>query len=156
MVKYLQTYPGFDVMNQLTIDFLYLDLSCCERCQSTDKTMDEVLMELRQELKVIDHLTVNKIRINTKKDEEMYGLKRSPTIRLNGQDLEEIVSGEMVMSDNYCGSCSKVCGEETNCRTFEYEGETSENIPKEMLREGILKVLDQFKSSCCENNCGCS
>ena len=143
-------------MNKLNIDFLYLDLSCCERCQSTDETLDEVLMELRQELIVIDHLTVNKIRISTKEDENKYGLKRSPTIRLNGRDLEEIVSGKLVMSDNYCGSCSDVCGEETNCRTFEYDGETSENIPKEMLREGILRVLDQFKGSCCEESCGCN
>ena len=142
-------------MNKLNIDFLYLDLYCCERCQSTDETLDEVLIELRQELRVIDHLTVNKIRISTKEDEERYGLKRSPTIRLNGQDLEEIVSGRMVMSDNYCGSCSDVCRVETNCRTFEYDGETSEHIPKEMLREGLLRVLEQFKGSCCEENCEC-
>ena len=140
-------------MYKMNIDFLYLDLSCCERCQSTDETLDEVLAELRQELRVIDHLTVNKIRISTKEDENKYGLKRSPTIRLNGQDLEEIISGKLVMSDNYCGSCSDVCGEETNCRTFEYDGETSENIPKEMLREGILRVLDQFKGSCYEDSC---
>lgn len=143
-------------MNKLNIDFLYLDLSCCERCQSTDETLDEVLMELRQEMRVIDHLSVNKIRISTKEDESKYDLKRSPTIRLNGQDLEEIVSGELVMSDNYCGSCSDVCGEETNCRIFEYDGETSENIPKDMLREGILRVLDLFKGSCSEESCGCS
>ncbi|MFW3145403.1 MAG: DUF2703 domain-containing protein [Thermoplasmatota archaeon] len=143
-------------MNKLNIDFLYLDLSCCERCQSTDENLDEVLIELRQELRVIDHLTVNKIRISTKADENKYDLKRSPTIRLNGQDLEEIVSGELVISGNYCGSCSDVCGEETNCRTFEYDGETSENIPKDILREGILRVLDQFKGSCCEESCGCN
>ncbi|MBN1389378.1 MAG: DUF2703 domain-containing protein [Candidatus Thermoplasmatota archaeon] len=142
-------------MNKLSIDFLYLDLSCCERCQSADEILDEVLVELRQELRVIDHLTVKKIRIGNREDEEKYGLKRSPTIRLNGRDLEEIVSGKLVISDNYCGPCSVVCGEETNCRTFEYDGETSENIPKEMLREGILMVLDQFKGSCCDGNCGC-
>ena len=143
-------------MYKMNIDFLYLDLSCCERCQSTDETLDEVLAELRQELRVIDHLTVNKIRISTKEDENKYGLKRSPTIRLNGQDLEEIISGKLVMSDNYCGSCSDVCGEDTNCRTFEYDGEINEDIPKEMLREGILKVLDQFKGSFSGDNCGCN
>lgn len=140
-------------MKKLNIDFLYLDLSCCERCRSTDEELDEVLMELRQELRVIDHLTVNKIRISNEEDEKKLGLKRSPTIRLNGMDIEEIVTGKIEISDNYCGSCSDVCGEETNCRTFEYDGETSENIPREMLREGILKVLNQIKETCYEDNC---
>ncbi|MBN1539400.1 MAG: DUF2703 domain-containing protein [Candidatus Thermoplasmatota archaeon] len=136
-------------MNRLVIDFLYLDLSCCERCQTTDGTLDEVLLELRPELRVIDHLSVNKIRIGNREDEEKYGLKRSPTIRLNGQDIEEIVSGKLEISENYCGSCSDVCGEETNCRTFEYDGTSSENIPREILKEGLLKVLDRFKGPCC-------
>jgi hypothetical protein len=51
-----------------------------------DETLDEVLIEIRQELRVLDHLTVNKIRISTKEDDNTYGLKRSPTIRLNGED----------------------------------------------------------------------
>ncbi|MFO8051603.1 MAG: DUF2703 domain-containing protein [Thermoplasmatota archaeon] len=142
-------------MNRLVVDFLYLDLSCCERCRSTDETLDEVMKELRPELSLVDHLSVNKIRIGNKDDEKQYGLKRSPTIRLNGEDLEEIVSGKLEISDNYCSSCSDVVGEDTNCRTFEYDGGSSENIPKEMLREGLLKVLDRFKGSCCEERCGC-
>ena len=142
-------------MNKLVIDFLYLDLSTCERCQSADQTLDKVLTELRPQLRVIDYLTVNKIRMTSKDDEKKYGFKRSPTIKINGVDVEEIVSGELSITDNYCGSCSDICGEDTNCRTFEYKGKTSENIPKEMLREGLLKVLGQYDSSCCRKNCGC-
>ncbi|NPE31260.1 DUF2703 domain-containing protein [Methanococcoides sp. SA1] len=140
-------------MNKLIIDFLYLDLSCCERCQATDQTLDEVLAELKSQLKVVDHLCINKIRITTKEEEQKYGLKRSPTVRINGKDLEEIVFNRLNIIDNYCGSCSDVCGVETNCRIFEYKGETSEDIPKEMLREGLLKVLSEYDNSYNKSKC---
>ncbi|MDK2891838.1 DUF2703 domain-containing protein [Methanohalophilus sp.] len=141
-------------MNKLIIDFLYLDLSCCERCQATDETLDEVLMELKPQLKVIDHLCINKIRVASKEEQQKYDLKRSPTVRINGKDLEEIVFDKLSIRDNYCGSCSDICGEDTNCRIFEYKGETSEDIPKEMLREGLLKVLSEYDNSF-SKKCSC-
>ncbi len=140
-------------MNKLVIDFLYLDLCRCERCQSADQTLDEVLAELRSELKVIDYLKINKIRMTDKTDEERYDFKRSPTIRINGKDVEEVVSGELRITDNYCGSCSDICGEDTNCRTFKYKGETSEDIPKGLLKEGLLKTLSQYEDLCCNKSC---
>lgn len=149
-------YGGKKKMNKLVIDFLYLDLSCCERCQSADQTLDEVLAELRPQLRIIDYLSVNKIRMTSKDDEKKYDFKRSPTIRINGKDIVEIVSGKLKITDNYCGSCSDICGEDTNCRTFEYRGETSEDIPKGMLKEGLLKVLSQYDGSCCKKSCGCN
>lgn len=69
--------------------------------------------------------------------------------------IKEIVTGELAISYNYCGPCSDGYGGETNCLTFEDDGETSENIPKEMLKEGILKVLDKFKGPCCDQGCVC-
>jgi len=140
------------MMKKLIIDFLYLDLSSCERCQDTDRILDEVLSELGPNLRVVDYLRINKIKMTNKEDEKKYGFKRSPTIKLNGRDVEEIVSGRSEVTDNYCSSCSDVCGEDTDCRTYEYGEETSENVPKEMLKEGLLKVLCQYDDTCCAGN----
>ncbi|MGC9332212.1 MAG: hypothetical protein ACP5DZ_10125 [Bacteroidales bacterium] len=44
--------PAFDnsmdkKSNSLTIDFFYVDLSECGRCQSSDETLDKALREMR-------------------------------------------------------------------------------------------------------------
>ena len=36
---------------KITIDFLYLDLSVCTRCQGTDSVMDEAIAEVAQGFK---------------------------------------------------------------------------------------------------------
>jgi len=135
---------GIDMVNEtskLVIDFLYLDLSECERCQATNIVLDEALNELREELKDVKQITVNKIKILSDKEAEKYDFKSSPTMRINGKDIEEIVTGKLEIKENYCSSCSEFCCGETNCRTFEYNGTISNSIPKEMIKEAIMIVL---------------
>ena len=70
----------------------------------------------------------------------------SPTIRVNGQDI--CVS----FKENNCGCCSEISGTEVDCRVFEYNGETFEVPPKEMLGDAILKTVFGHKGS--ERSCG--
>lgn len=135
---------GIDMVNEtskLVIDFLYLDLSLCERCQLTDVVLDEALDELREELKDVKQISVNKIKILSDKEAEKYDFISSPTLRINGKDIEEIVTGKLEIKENYCSSCSEVCCGDTNCRTYEYNGTISDSIPKEMIKEAIMIVL---------------
>jgi len=136
---------------KLEIDLLYLDLSICGRCQTTDKVLDEALDELREELKILKQLTVNKIRIANDREAKEYDFVRSPTIRINGVDIENVLRGsKSEITDNYCKDCSEVCddscsditGGGTNCRTFEYKGKTYNSPPKEMIKEAIFKSLN--------------
>lgn len=134
---------------KLKIDFLYLDLSTCERCLTTDKVLDEALDELRKELKNVKELTVNKIKIMSDEEAKKYNFVRSPTIKINGIDIEEILKGKLNITDNYCPDCSGVCGDPcseitgggADCRTFEYKGKIYNSPPKEMIKEAIKKVL---------------
>lgn len=135
---------GIDMANEtskLIIDFLYLDLSLCERCQATDIVLDEALIELRDELKDVKQISVNKIKILSDKEAKKYDLISSPTLRINGKDIEEIITGKLEIKENYCSSCSEVCCGDTNCRTYEYNGTISDFIPKEMIKEAIMLVL---------------
>lgn len=138
------------VDKKLKIDFLYLDLSVCERCSATDNVLDEALDELREELKDVKELTVNKIKITNDEEAEKYDFVRSPTIRVNDVDIEEILTGELEIKENYCESCAGACGEAcsdvsgggTKCRIVEYKGKTYEAVPKEMIKDAIRKVLE--------------
>ncbi|MFO7990927.1 MAG: DUF2703 domain-containing protein [Thermoplasmata archaeon] len=149
--------------DKLQIDFLYVDLSRCERCQSSDETLDKALRELRASIHQnnIDSITINKRKITSDEQAEKHGLVRSPTLRINGTDIEEIVNEDYEVKDNYCPSCEDVTGPEcyevtgggNECRVFEYEGNTYETIPKEMIKEAIRKAVgieEKSTSGCCE------
>ncbi len=134
---------------KLKIDFLYLDLSTCDRCRATDKVLDDALVELREEMRGVKETTINKIKITSDEEAKRYDFVRSPTIRINSVDIEEILSGKLEIKNNYCESCASGCGEccseatggGTQCRIVEYKGKTYESVPKEMIKDAIKKTL---------------
>lgn len=141
---------------KLVIDFLYMDLSSCRRCQATDRILDRALDEMRDELKGVKELTVNKIRVTSDREAEQRNVIRSPTIRINGIDFEEILTGRAEVTENCCPDCSQVCGDSmprttdggTNCRTFRYGGKTYNSPPKEMIKEAVRKSLRKKSGTC--------
>jgi len=136
-------------IEKFKIDFLYLDLSMCERCRATDKVLDDALVEIKEETKNIKEVIVNKFKIENDEEAKKHDFVRSPTIRINDIDIEEILFGKLDIKDNYCGSCARVCGEScsestgggTQCRVVEYKGKTYEAVPKEMIKDAIRKFL---------------
>lgn len=134
---------------KLEIDFLYLDLSTCDRCRATDKVLDDALDQLREEVRDVKEVTINKIKITSDEEAKKYDFVRSPTIKINGIDIEEILSGNLKIKDNYCESCVSGCGEScseatgggTQCRVVEYKGKIYEAVPKEMIKDAIRKIL---------------
>lgn len=155
---------------KLKIDFLYLDLSACDRCQATDEVLDDALDELRKEIRDVKEMTVNKIKIASDEEAKKYDFVRSPTVRINGVDIEEILTGKLEIKDSYCESCASGCGKScseatgggTQCRVVEYKGKTYEAVPKEMIKDAIGKRLalktegeikeskkDREEDSCC-------
>lgn len=135
-------------IKKLKIDFLYLDLSTCERCGATDKVLDDALSELKPELKGVE-VIVNKTKIENDEEAKKHDFVRSPTIRINGVDIEKILTGRLNVKDNYCESCANICGDSclestgggTQCRTIEYKGKTYEAVPKEMIKDAIRREI---------------
>ena len=88
-------------VKQLTIDFLYLDLSVCDRCQAADKVLDEALSGMSGLLP--SRVTVNKFQVSKNEVDESF---RSPTIRINGSDIDEILKKEFnIMEDKKDKDC---------------------------------------------------
>jgi hypothetical protein len=63
------------------------------------------------------------------------GFLSSPTVRINGRDLQ------LDFTENYCATCSRVSGTETNCRVWLYRGEEYSAPPKAMIIEAVLQEV---------------
>lgn len=103
----------------LTIDFLYTD--DCPHCPEALNILKEVLSEEHVEAHISTTLVTN--------EEEAERLKflGSPTIRINGQDVEPGIA----QRTDYHG----------HCRLYVYHEQVFDSPPKEMIREALKKFL---------------
>lgn len=124
------------IRNQITIDFLYLDLNVCTRCQGADSSLDEAINDVAKVLEATGtDLKMNKINVNTSELAIKHQFLSSPTIRVNGHDIQ------MDYKESRCESCGDLCGDVVDCRVWIYQGQEYTIPPKAMIIEGILKVI---------------
>jgi hypothetical protein len=121
---------------RLIIDFLYLDLSVCGRCQGTEKNLDEAISGASAVLKAAGFdIVVNKINISSKELAEKYQFISSPTIKVNGKDIE------LEVKESCCQECGDLCGDNVNCRVWLHEGVEYNEPPKAMIINAIFKEI---------------
>lgn len=121
---------------RIEIDFLYLDLSVCTRCQGADTSLHEAIVEASQVLKATDvDVVVNKINVTSEEQAEALQFESSPTIRVNGRDIQ------LEIRESLCESCGDLCGEEVDCRVWVYHGTEYASPPKAMIIEAILREV---------------
>jgi hypothetical protein len=123
-------------MKLLTIEWRHLDEKgdTCLRCSETGKTLHQVIAELKKELKTKNVKIILKETKLTKTQ-----IEQSNMILVNDTPLEQILSGVNI-SQNYCSSCSCLTGNDTYCRTIEYNGKQYEEIPETIIRRAVLKA----------------
>lgn len=132
------------ICKKIMVEYLYLDFQTCERCIETDNILDEVMLVLTPALKLAGFtVEYKKIEMKTSEIAIQHQFLCSPTIRVNGRDLCQSVA------ENSCGCCSEISDTDVECRVFEYNGETFEVPPKEMLAEGIFQsIFGQSNGEC--------
>ncbi|WP_037350441.1 DUF2703 domain-containing protein [Anaeroarcus burkinensis] len=119
---------------QVVIDFLYLDLSVCQRCQGAEQNLEEALAEVAKVLSSAGYeVKVNRIHMATRALAIQYEFVSSPTIRVNGQDLV------LAVTESACQDCGDLCGGSVACRSWVYEGSEYTEPPKAMIIAAILK-----------------
>lgn len=125
---------GATVENKnLNIEFLYLDLNVCGPCQGTEATLDEAVAEVRPILEVTGfHVNVTKLLVANAEQAQSLGFVSSPTIRINGRDMQPEVKEDL------CDSCSGLCGDDVECRVWVYDGEEYWAPPKPMIITAIM------------------
>lgn len=118
---------------RLEIEFLYLDLSVCVPCQGTEASLEEAITEVANVIKATGVEVVVK-KINVLSEEQARELKfvSSPTIRINGKDIQ------LDVKESLCQSCGDLCGDDVDCRIWEYQGKEYNIPPKAMIIEAIL------------------
>lgn len=120
----------------VTIDFLYLDLEVCTRCQGTENSLVDAIEEVKKVLESANiKVILNNINVNTEELAIKYRFESSPTIRINGQDIQ------LEFKESLCESCGDVCGDEVDCRVWVYQGEEFDSPPKAMIIDAIFREV---------------
>lgn len=121
---------------KVVIDFLYLDLEVCNRCQGTESALEEAVKDVAKVLEMTGaEVVVNKVHIDSEEKAVQYRLESSPTIRVNGKDIQ------LMTKESLCESCGELCGDEVDCRVWVYNGREYTVPPKAMIVEAVLKEV---------------
>ncbi len=123
--------------NAISIDFLFLDLSVCTRCQGTEETLEDSIISASALLKEIGYnVNINKVHVETAKQAIQHQFVSSPTIRINGQDIQ------MDVTESHCSTCSSLTdGASVDCREWNYKGETYSIPPRGLIIDGVLSSI---------------
>lgn len=121
---------------KIEIEFLYLDLNVCERCQGSDKNLDDAIQLVKPVLSKLGYtLNIHKINVNTETLAIEHKFLSSPTIRINHIDIE------VTVKEDNCQSCGDLCGDTVDCRVFTYDSKEYHEPPVEMIIDGILRSI---------------
>ncbi len=121
---------------RVEIDYLYLDLSVCEPCQSTEAVLDQAVSEIKPVLEEYGfEVSVNKIHVQSEEQARFLKFVTSPTIRVNGQDIQPEIL------EKPCECCSElVNSKNVDCRVWVYKGKEYWAPPKAMIVDSILRL----------------
>jgi hypothetical protein len=120
----------------LDIEFMYLDLSVCTRCQGTETRLEEAILEVTRVLEATGlEVAVRKVHIQSEEQAAAMGFAVSPTIRVNGRDIQ------MDWRESLCDTCGELsgCAGGVTCREWEYRGQWYTVPPKGLIVDAILQ-----------------
>lgn len=100
------------------VEILYTD--DCPFWKETVKLVEEVRNELNLAA------AIKKVRITSEKDAKILKFPGSPTVRINGVDIDP----KAKTAEGYIG-----------CRIYMYKGTTYEFPPKEMIKNAFKRLL---------------
>lgn len=121
---------------QLTIDFMYIDLEVCTRCKGTEENLSSAIADVANLLTTTGYdVTVNNILIESEEQAKALQFVSSPTIRINGRDIQ------LSVIEKNCDSCGTITGSNVDCRVWDYEDKEYTEAPKSLIINAILKEV---------------
>lgn len=146
----IETKPKVKV---LEIDFLFLDEKVCEPCGGSADALSKAVDLVEAPLKNMGIVTkVNKIHVLNHKIAVAEEFISSPTIRVNGKDIDP----EQTEVD--CPSCETLAGGNisVDCRTWHWQNEVYQSAPIGKIVEEIMAaavLLSAGGGNCCIKTC---
>ena len=122
----------------LQVELLAIDLCSCKRCVPTGEQLKKALELLSPVAEVLDiELDYREIVVGNPEEAKRHGLLSSPTIRLNGRDIDQN------FRESECESCGELTENNTrvDCREWTYRGKTYSAAPLPLLVEAIMKAM---------------
>jgi len=123
---------------RLQVELLAIDMSSCKRCVPTGEQLKKALEILAPVAEVLGiDLEYREIVVKNPEEAKAYGLVTSPTIRLNGRDIEQDIR------ESECKSCGDLTENNTrvDCREWVYRGQTFTAAPLPLLVEAIMRAM---------------
>lgn len=132
-------------MKNITIEWRHLEVdgSTCERCGNTGDEVKKAVDALNRECAPHDvSFTLQETPLSAD------SLEESNAILINGQYLETLLP-QAERSDSECCSCGDLVGEAVECRTVEFNGQSHETIPADLIRTAACEAAGCCTSGCC-------
>lgn len=128
---------GCGVRKKMYVELLAIDMSTCERCVPTGEELKKAIEAVRPAADAMGkEIIFNEKVVSTQEEALKLGLKSSPTIRVNGRDIEQEIK------ESKCGSCTDIAaGTPVDCREWHYKGEVYSHPPVQMLTEALTSEL---------------
>ena len=118
------------------MDRLYLDNRVCGRCQGAEAVLDQAVTDLTPVLHATGRRTVvNRVNITTRELAREHRFVSSPTIRVNGHDIQPAAPKAAARRVGRC------VGRSWTCRTWDYNGEPFSTPPKALIVNAILSAV---------------
>jgi len=120
------------------VELLVIDLDTCARCVPTGAQLREALTVIAPAAEALNvGLTYRETVVQTADEAKARALVSSPTIRINGRDIEQDVR------ESECESCGDLTegGVIVDCREWHYKGEIYSAAPLPLLVETLMDAL---------------
>ena len=75
------------------------------------------------------------VHIDTREKAIEHRLLSSPTIRVNGVDIDADIK------ETLCESCGDLCGDSVDCRVWTYQGKEYTVPPVAMIMDAALRII---------------
>jgi len=128
-------------MKKLSIEWKHFDKkgNTCVRCSNTGISLHKAIDELSKEL-LPKGIGISFKETKLSKDD----IKVSNSILFNGVNLEDLLDDTKTI-ETPCNSCCELVGSSVNCRALDCNGQTTENIPVELIKTTVKNLLRKEK-----------